>query len=167
MKTDLKTALGAATLAVLSAAALLLPANAFADRGAMRGSARTSINNNRSANINSNRDFNANRNTNINANRNVNVNANRNVNVNTNRNVGVYVDNDYHHNHYHPIATAAAVTATVAVTSAVIGSVVRTIPPSCVPVQYGNMVYQQCGNTWYQPQYYGSSVQYIVVTSPY
>ena len=31
-------------------------------------------------------------------------------------------------NDYHPVATAAAVTATVAVTSAVIGSMVRTVP---------------------------------------
>jgi len=94
-----------------------------------------------------------------------NVNANRNVNVNKNVNVNVENhggccgwDNDYH-----PVATAAAVTATVAVTSAVIGSMVRTVPPGCVPVNYGGMVYQQCGGTWYQPQ--GS--QYVVVNAPY
>ena len=54
-------------------------------------------------------------------------------------------------NDYHPVATAAAVTAAVAVTSAVVGSMVRTVPPSCVPVNYGGMVYQQCGGTWYAP----------------
>ncbi len=96
------------------------------------------------------------------------VNTNRNVNVNSNRNVNVNVegggcchggwDNDYH-----PVATAAAVTATVAVTSAIIGSMVRTVPPGCAPVNYGGMVYQQCGGTWYQPQ--GS--QYVVVNPPY
>ncbi|WP_116389230.1 hypothetical protein [Cupriavidus taiwanensis] len=96
------------------------------------------------------------------------VNATRNVNVNTSRNVNVNVegggcchggwDNDYH-----PVATAAAVTATVAMTSAVIGSMVRSVPPGCVPVNYGGMVYQQCGNTWYQPQ--GS--QFVVVNPPY
>ena len=58
---------------------------------------------------------------------------------------------------------AAAVGATVAVTSAVVGSIVRAPPPGCVAVNYGGMVYQQCGATWYAPQ--GS--QYIVVNPPY
>ncbi|WP_066731355.1 hypothetical protein [Cupriavidus sp. D384] len=95
------------------------------------------------------------------------VNANRNVNVNSNRNVNVNVDNHGGccgwDNDYHPVATAAAVTATVAVTSAVVGSIVRSVPPNCAPVNYGGMVYQQCGGTWYQPQ--GS--QYVVVNPPY
>lgn len=101
------------------------------------------------------------RNTSVN-----NVNASRNVNVNTNRNVNVNVDSHGccgWDNDYHPVATAAAVTATVAVTSAVVGSFVRSVPPSCVPVNYGGMVYQQCGSTWYLPQ--GS--QYVVVNPPY
>jgi hypothetical protein len=99
------------------------------------------------------------RNTSVNNvnNRNTNINSNRNVNVNVDNNRGGW-DNDYH-----PVATAAAVTATVAVTSAVIGSMVRTVPAGCVPVNYGGMIYQQCGNTWYQPQ--GS--QYIVINPPY
>ena len=50
----------------------------------------------------------------------------------------------------------------VAVTAAVVGSMVQSVPPNCVPVNYGGMIYQQCGNTWYQPQ--GS--QYIVVNPP-
>ena len=103
-------------------------------------------------------------NVNVN-NRNVNNVNNTNNNVNVNRNVNVDVDsnngccNNGWDNDYHPIATAAAVTATVAV----IGSMVRTVPPSCVPVSYGGMVYQQCGSTWYQPQ--GS--QFVVVNPPY
>jgi len=52
----------------------------------------------------------------------------------------------------HPGATAAAVGAAVAVTSAVVGSMVRSAPPGCVPVNYGGMAYQQCGGTWYAPQ---------------
>ncbi|CAG9179524.1 hypothetical protein CURE108131_13810 [Cupriavidus respiraculi] len=95
------------------------------------------------------------------------VNANRNVNINTNRNVNVNVDHGgcCHgwDDDYHPVATAAAVTATVAVTSAVVGSIVRSVPPNCVPVNYGGMVYQQCGGTWYQPQ----AGQYVVVNPPY
>jgi hypothetical protein len=97
------------------------------------------------------------------------VNTNRNVNVNSNRNVNVNVEggggccHNGWDNDYHPVATAAAVTATVAVTSAVIGSMVRTVPPGCAPVNYGGMVYQQCGTTWYQPQ----GTQYVVVNPPY
>ena len=113
---------------------------------------------------NSHRDVRANnvRNTSVNRvnNRNTNVNVNRNVNVNANRGgcCGGGWDNDYH-----PVATAAAVTATVAVTAAVVGSIVRTVPAGCVPVNYAGMVYQQCGTTWYQPQ--GS--QYVVIDPPY
>lgn len=116
------------------------------------------------------RDHNKNINTNRNhKNRNVNVNKNRNVNINSNRHVDVDVHhhgNHGHYDHYNPIATAVAVTATVAVTSAVIGSIVNSVPPSCSSVQINNAVYQQCGSTWYQPQYVGSSVQYIVVNPP-
>jgi hypothetical protein len=93
-----------------------------------------------------------------------NVNVNRNVDVNRNVNVNVEHrgccgwDNDYH-----PVATAAAVGATVAVTSAVVGSIVRSVPAGCAPVNYGGMVYQQCGGVWYAPQ----GTQYVVVNPPY
>jgi hypothetical protein len=89
---------------------------------------------------------------------NVNVERNVNVDVEGHRSCCGGWDNDYH-----PVATAAAVTGAVAVTSAVVGSIVRSVPPSCVPVNYGGMVYQQCGSTWYQSQ--GS--QYVVVNPPY
>lgn len=92
---------------------------------------------------------------------NKNVNVNRNVNVNTSRHVDVDVDRDYH-----PVATAVAVGATVAVTSAIIGSIVYSLPPSCRMVQVGAVAYQQCGSTWYQPQYVGTPVQYVVVNPP-
>jgi hypothetical protein len=88
-------------------------------------------------------------------------------NVNVNRNTNINVDNGCcgggWDNDYHPVARAAAVGATVAVTSAVIGSMVATVPASCVPVNYGGMVYQQCGSTWYQPQ----GTQFVVVNPPY
>ncbi len=93
---------------------------------------------------------------------NTNVNVNKNVNVNVDNNRGGCCNNGWD-NDYHPIATAAAVTATVAVTSAVVGSMVRTVPVGCVPVNYGGMIYQQCGGTWYQPQ----GPQYVVVYPPY
>jgi hypothetical protein len=96
------------------------------------------------------------RNTSVN-----NVNVNKNVNVNVDNRGGCCGrgwDDDYH-----PVATAAAVTATVAVTSAVVGSLVRTVPTGCVPVNYGGIIYQQCGTVWYQPQ----GTQYIVINPPY
>jgi hypothetical protein len=91
-----------------------------------------------------------------------NVNVNKNVNVNVNNNRGGCCNNGWD-NDYHPIATAAAVTATVAVTSAIVGSIVNAPPPGCVPVNYGGYVYQQCGSTWYQPQ----GTQYVVIAPPY
>ena len=95
--------------------------------------------------------------TSVNKNINVNRNSNKNVNVNTSRHVDVDVDVD---RGFHPVAAVA----TVAVTAAVIGSVTRSLPPSgCVPVMVGNVMYQQCGPNWYQPQYVGTSVQYVVV----
>jgi hypothetical protein len=90
-----------------------------------------------------------------------NVNVHKNVNVNVDNNRGCC--NNGWDNDYHPIATAAAVTATVAVTSAIVGSIVNAPPPGCVPVNYGGYIYQQCGSTWYQPQ--GS--QYVVIAPPY
>ena len=94
--------------------------------------------------------------------RNTSVN-NVNNSVNVNRNVNVNVDSRGWDNDYHPIATAAAVTATVAVTSAIVGSIVSAPPPGCVPVNYGGIIYQQCGSTWYQPQ----GTQYVVINPPY
>ena len=95
--------------------------------------------------------------TSVNKNTNVNNNRNTNVNVNANRHVDVDVDVD---RGFHPVAAVA----TVAVTAAVIGSMTPSLPPSgCVPVMVGNVMYQQCGPTWYQPQYVGTSVQYVVV----
>lgn len=98
-----------------------------------------------------------------------NVNASRNTNVNVNRNVDVDLDRrgccGGWDNDYHPVATAAAVTATVAVavTAAVVGSIVRTVPPGCVPVNYGGIVCQQCGSAWYMPQ----GTQFVVVNPRY
>lgn len=125
----------------------------------IRNTTRTSVNHN--ANIN--RDRNINNNANINRNVNANINRNNNINVNQHHHVDIDVDHDYYNN---PFATAVAVTAGVAVTSAVIGSITRTLPPACVPIQMGAVLYQQCGTTWYQPQYVGTTVQYIVVAPP-
>lgn len=63
----------------------------------------------------------------------------------------------------HPVAAGAA----IATTAAVIGSVIYSLPPSCTTVSVDGLTYQQCGSTWYRPQYAGTSVQYVVVESPY
>lgn len=109
-------------------------------------------------------------NRNVNENRNVNVNQNRNVNVdrnvNVNRDVDIDVDVDHGWGWGHPVATAAAVTATAMVTSAVVGSMVYSLPPACSAVVINGLTYQQCGGSWYQPQYTGSQVTYVVVNPP-
>ena len=61
---------------------------------------------------------------------------------------------------------AAAVTATAVVTSAVVGSIVNSPPSGCVTTIINGFAYQQCGNTWYQPQISGGNTTYIVVNPP-
>lgn len=113
----------------------------------------------------------ARRNSRGNVNHNRNVNRNTNVNVNRNKNVNVNVNVDRHHGyghrHYHPVATGLAVGAAVAVTSAVIGSIIRTLPTGCTTIIRGGIAYQQCGSVWYQPQYAGNNVSYVVIQQPY
>ena len=135
-------------LPALVASAGLLPVQTAEARGQFVRGANTSVNRNFDNRGVENR----------------NINVNRNVNVN----VGDHGCCDHHDNWYydHPVATAAAVTTTVAVTAAAIGSIVHSVPPSCASVVVNGIAYQQCGSTWYQPQYAGSSVQYVVVVAP-
>lgn len=103
----------------------------------------------------------ANVNTRTSVNRNTNVNVNRNTHVNVNRNVNVNVNN-----RYNPVATGVAVGAAAVVTAAVVGSMVYSLPPRCAPYVHAGVTYQQCGGAYYQPQYSGSSVTYVVVNPP-
>jgi hypothetical protein len=147
--------------------------------GSSRSKARPSVTAATSAqaggNVSRDRVANINRNSTRDVNRD--ISRDHNVNVNHDVNINHHVDVHHHdHDHWddwddsgwddHPFATAAAVTAGVAVTSAIIGSIVYSVPPSCVQVIVNNMAYQQCGNTWYLPQYSGTTVQYVVVTPP-
>ena len=151
--TAAEAVVGAAVVAAaVAAAVVLVPAAAVAAVGrkpvevAQRQNAQ--VNNTRAdARTNNVRSTSVNNVNNVNVERNVNVSGNNNCCNNG-------WDNDYH-----PVATAAAITAT----AAVIGSIVRAPPPGCVPVNHGGVVYQQCGSTWYAPQ--GS--QYAVVAPPY
>jgi hypothetical protein len=122
------------------------------------GSARTSVNHNTNVN--------ANRSANVNADRNVNVNASRNANVNVNRDVDVH--GGYYQDGccYHPVAAAAAVTATAVATASAIGSTVPALPPACASIVVNGLTYQQCGSTWYQPQFVGTETTYVVVAAP-
>jgi hypothetical protein len=92
--------------------------------------------------------------------------------------VNVNVNNSYHGGYYgggyyggggccyHPVATAAAVTATAVVTAAVVGSIVDRPPAGCATQVINGLAYQQCGNTWYQPQMSGTTTTYVVVNAP-
>jgi hypothetical protein len=121
-----------------------------------------------SANSNINHNGNFNRNVNGNFNRNTNINVNRNVNVNNNIHGSCYGGCGYYHgwDNYHPVATAAVIGATAAVTAAAIGSIVYTVPSTCVTTIVNGFSYYQCGSTWYQPRYAGTTVQYVIVGSP-
>jgi hypothetical protein len=67
----------------------------------------------------------------------------------------------------YPYWGAAAFTAGVVATTAILGSTVYALPASCTVVTFDNVTYQQCEDTWYRPQYVGTSVQYVVVAPPY
>ena len=106
-----------------------------------------------------------NRNTNRNVNRNTNRNVNRNVNRDIDVDVDVHHDIDYDwDDHWHPVATAAAVATTAAI---VRGAIYSTLPPACATVVVNGYSYYQCGGYWYQPQYVGSTVQYVVIDDPH
>jgi hypothetical protein len=157
---------------LFSAFVLLLTATfLLAQRGGARATSRSSVNHNTNNNVNRNTNVNNNTNVNRNTNVNNNVNVNRNTNVNVNRDVNVNVNT--HGGYYggggccyHPVATAAAVTATAVVTAAVVGSMVNTLPPACSVVSVNGITYQQCGGTWYQPQFSGGNTTYVVVNAP-
>jgi hypothetical protein len=146
---------------LLMALALLFgqEAHAQARGGGGRGGvpARSSVHtaqSGRNANINSNR--------NVNSNTNVNRNVNVNSNVNVNRNVG-YHGGGYRYDSWgHPVAAGAA----MAAGAIAVGAVVASLPPQCSTVMMGAVTYQNCGGTYYQPRYEGTTVQYVVVNPP-
>jgi hypothetical protein len=88
-----------------------------------------------------------------------------------NNTINIDVDNGWNNgrwdDEWHPIATAAAVTATVAVTRAAIGTRYYALPPGCVTHTHAGTYYYFCDDTWYAPQYAGTQITYIVVQKPY
>jgi hypothetical protein len=144
----------------LAAVAILVVIDQAEAQRAVRGQAAQSVHSSGSA---------ANRGANANANRSANANVNRNTTVNRNTNVNIDVDNDWDHNNGwndHPVAAGVAFGTAAAVTAAAIGSMVYTLPPVCGPRPHGPVTYYYCDNVWYQPQYSGTSVTYIVVNAP-
>jgi hypothetical protein len=85
--------------------------------------------------------------------------VNRDVNIDGDR--GYYGAGGRYYGGY-PVARAAAVTAGVALTAAAVGSVAYSLPAGCSPY-YG---YYSCGGVYYQPQYEGDNVTYLVVPGP-
>jgi hypothetical protein len=133
----------------------------------VRGGTRTSVGSyNRSASVDRSANVNRNYNANVSRNYNNNVNVHRDIDVDVDRHYGGYGYGHGYGYNYHPAARAAAVGTAAVATAAVVGSVVSTLPPSCVATNVGGVVYQQCGSSWYMPRYYGSSVQYVVVNPP-
>jgi hypothetical protein len=152
-----------ATLAFTAPLVVTLAAGPAEARGGHRGgggNVRSSGRHNVNRNANSNRNLNSNRNVNRNTNRNVNRDVNRDVNVNRSR----HVDVDVNH-HYNSGWGGAGFVAGVA-TAVAIGAIVASLPPNCTTYSYSGIGYRQCGGTWYQPQYSGANVTYIVVNEP-
>jgi hypothetical protein len=143
------------TMSLIIGTGWMVPKDAMARQ--VRGHTRTNVNHN----TNINRNKNVNRNTNVNVNRNANVNVNRNVHVH-----GGYHGGGYYHDHDDGIGVGGAIA--IGVAGMAVGSMITAaaLPPSCSTVSVNGITYQQCGNTWYQPQYSGSQVNYIVVNPP-
>ena len=68
----------------------------------------------------------------------------------------------------HPADADASVTepSDVVASSPEVGSVVSILPDGCVTTVVNGCVYRQCGSVWYQRQYAGSDVTYVVVRAP-
>lgn len=91
------------------------------------------------------------------------VNVGNDVNINVDRDHGRYDHGHDWDDHYHPVARGMAFGAAAAVTSAVVGSMVNTLPPACSPYRTS---YYYCDGVYYAPQYQGDTVVYVVVDQP-
>lgn len=105
-----------------------------------------------------------------------------NINIDNSRDIDINVDRGGGWGHGHGnhdrwdnddndwnVGKAIVTTAAIAATASVIGSIIRAnqLPSNCVQIVSRGTSYMQCGNTWYQPQYSGPDITYIVVNSPY
>lgn len=113
-----------------------------------RSAASTSIRSSQTVNrnVDRNRDIN----------RNVNVNRDIDRDIDVHRNIDADVDFD---RWGHPVARGVAA-------GLAFGATVAMLPSGCSTVVVGGIGYSQCGSTWYQPYYSGTTVQYTVVMPP-
>ena len=90
-------------------------------------------------------------------------NTDRDRNTNINNDIDVDVDDGWGGGDWdYPVGAGLAIGMGAAITSAAIGSMYYSLPPNC-----GYMYsYYNCGGVWYEPQYQGESVTYVVVEAP-
>jgi hypothetical protein len=65
-----------------------------------------------------------------------------------------------------PEADAAVVASACAADELAIGSIVTTLPDDSFVTVVNGRAYRRCGHVWFQPQYIGSDVSYVVVHAP-
>lgn len=88
---------------------------------------------------------------------------NRNADPNGNFDLDYDLDSQWH-----PAARSAGPAAGAGVTAAAaVGSIVYMLPPGCRTTSVNTMSYYQCGGVWYQPQFAGTSVTYVIIQAPY
>jgi hypothetical protein len=94
-------------------------------------------------------------------------NINRPVNVgDVDINSGWGWNDGYHGCCHHPVAAGAAIVAGAAITAAAIGSVTYALPADCIVTVVNGVTYNQCGSSWYQPVFNGTTTTYTVVNAP-
>jgi hypothetical protein len=146
------------TILILSLLALVA-APVSAERRQVKGTTRTSVGHNRNVNVRNNGNVNIRNDRNVNVRRDVDVNVRRDVDVHVNHYGGGYY-------YYDRGPSVGAVVAASVATAIVVGTVVASLPPSCTTIIANGIAYQNCGGTYYQPRYQGSSVTYVVVNRP-
>jgi hypothetical protein len=65
-----------------------------------------------------------------------------------------------------PEADAAVVGSACVADTLAIGSIVSTLPDDTFVTEVNGRAYRRCGNVWFQPEYTGSDVTYVVVHAP-
>jgi hypothetical protein len=65
-----------------------------------------------------------------------------------------------------PEADAAVVGSVCVADTLAIGSIVSTLPDETFVTEVNGRAYRRCGSVWFQPEYTGSDVTYVVVRAP-